>query len=319
MLRTLLVSSLTMALVAPTASGTPPAETRYEFTQVHMGMPVRLVLHASDPALARAGAESAFARIRTLEQIFSDYRPDSDVSKLTGSHDRAAAVSADLFELLHRAIEIARLTEGAFDPTVGPLVALWREARRTGRLPAPAAIDAARERIGWHLIEFDRHHQSVRLRKDGMRVDLGGIAKGYILQEAVRTLAARGVTRTLIDAGGDVVAGDPPPDRDGWRIELPAGAGIDGRFAQRAAGLSNAALATSGPTFQSVEIDGIRYSHVVDPRTGMPLMHDRIARVIAADAATADALATALTVTALDDVPRIMNRFPGIIAAITNK
>ena len=126
-----------------------------------------------------------------------------------------------------------------------------------------------------------------------MRLDLGGIAKGYILQQALGAMVPLGVTQALVEAGGDIVVGDAPPGRDGWRIDV---AGSDAVFAARAARLTNAALATSGPTAQFVEIDGVRYSHVVDPRTGMGLTNGVTARVIARDGATADALATALTV-----------------------
>ena len=146
-----------------------------------------------------------------------------------------------------------------------------------------------------------------------MRLDLGGIAKGYILEEALHTLRSAGVRRALIEAGGDIVVGDAPPDRDGWRIDVT---GADREFAARAAKLTNAALATSGPTAQFVEIDGVRYSHVVDPRTGVGLTNHVTAHVIARDGATADALATALTVARAGDVPRLLSRFPGVRVSV---
>jgi thiamine biosynthesis lipoprotein len=301
------------------ASGAARVDPRYEFTQVHMGMPVRLVLHAPDESQARHAAATAFARIAALEQVFSDYRPDSEVSRLAARHGEPVVVSRELFDVLDRAIEIARLTGGAFDPTVGPLVVLWREARRSGRLPDHASLQAARANVGWQWVELDRRDRTVRLRRAGMRLDLGGIAKGYILQAAVRTLAARGITRVLLEAGGDIVAGDPPPGRKGWSIELPDDEAIDPTFTNRATNLSNAAVATSGATFQFIEIDGIRYSHVIDPRQGFGVTHDRVARVIAPDAATADALATALTIAGPDAVPEIMTRFPGVIAAVSER
>lgn len=301
------------------AAATPGVETRYAFAQVHLGMPVRLTLYAADEPRAREAAAVAFRRIAELEHIFSDFRPDSEVSRLAARPGEDVPVSEELFVVLNRSLEIARSTNGAFDPTVGPLVMLWREARHTDRLPERSVIDAARTRVGWTLMDLNAADRSVRLRKPGMRLDLGGIAKGYILQEAVLTMSERRITRVLVEAGGDIVAGDAPPGRAGWRVDLPAGAGIDAAFIERAAQLSNAALATSGPTFQSVEIDGIRYSHVIDPRQGLGVTHDRVARVIARDAATADALATALGVAGLDAMPDIMTRFPGVMAAISNK
>jgi thiamine biosynthesis lipoprotein len=126
-----------------------------------------------------------------------------------------------------------------------------------------------------------------------MRLDLGAIAKGFILQDALRTLRERGLRSALLEAGGDIVVGDAPPGRDGWLIDAP---GADPAFAARAAALVNAALATSGPAAQSVQLDGVRYSHVIDPRSGLGLTNGITARVIARDAATADALATAYSV-----------------------
>ncbi len=149
-----------------------------------------------------------------------------------------------------------------------------------------------------------------------MRLDFGGIAKGYILQEALRAAAAAGVTRALLEAGGDIVVGDPPPEREGWSIDAQAS---DKPFADQAGRLRNRAIATSGPTAQFVEIDGVRYSHVIDPRRGLGLTHDVVARVIAADGATADALATAATVLGPDGLQRIKERFPSALVSLSTK
>jgi thiamine biosynthesis lipoprotein len=148
-----------------------------------------------------------------------------------------------------------------------------------------------------------------------MRLDLGGIAKGYILQEALHVLRSTGVTRALVESGGDIVVGDAPPGRAGWRIDVP---GADAAFAARAATLSNAALSTSGPTAQFVQIDGVRYSHVVDPRTGVGLTNGITAHVIASDGATADALSTALTVLGPDAAGPILAGFPGVTSVFTH-
>ncbi len=259
---------------------------------MHMGMPVRIVVYAQREDADR-GARAAFATIAALEDIMSDYRPASEVRRLGARAGRWTGVSDPLFAVLARARAIAETTEGAFDPTVGPLVALWREARRTRYLPTPARLDAARQRVGWRLIELDSARQRIRLARAGMRLDLGGIAKGFILQAALGTLRSRGLSRAMLEAGGDIVVGDAPPNRDGWRIDVPD---ADTALARRAAALVNAAIATSGAASQFVEIAGVRYSHVVDPRTGVGLTNRTSATVIAPDGATADALATALTV-----------------------
>jgi thiamine biosynthesis lipoprotein len=274
-------------------------------------MPVRLLLHAPDERSALEAARAAFGRIKSLEEMMSDYRPDSELRRLEGRSGERVTVSPELFHVLRTALDVARISDGAFDPTVGPLVALWRTARREQRLPDDVAIRRAREIVGWRRIHLDSG--AVRLDTAGMRLDLGGIAKGYILQEALHTLRARGVTAALVEAGGDVVVGDAPPGRPGWTI---ATSGSDPAFAQRAGSLSNAALATSGPTAQFVEIDGVRYSHVVDPRTGLGVTSGRTVRVIASDAEIADAVATALGVTGPAGLAALQSAFPDIAVSL---
>lgn len=285
----------------------------FEFTQVHMGMPVRLVLHAAGPEAARLAAGAAFDRIAELDRMMSDYRDDSELRRLDARPQEWIPASEELFAVLARAVEIAEATGGAFDPSVAPLVALWREARKSRRLPERSRLEAARALVGWRHVQLDPPRRAVRLAKPGMRLDLGGIAKGYILAQGLRTLRARGVASALLEAGGDIVVGDAPPGRAGWRIDVPS---ASAQFGERAARLSNAALATSGPTAQFVEIEGVRYSHVVDPRTGLGVTNHVVARVIAEEAATADALATALTILGPDGVAAISTRFRGVFIDI---
>jgi thiamine biosynthesis lipoprotein len=278
-----------------------------------MGVPVRLILH-STPLTAERAARAAFARVASLDRMMSDYRDDSELRAIERHSGEFVRVSRELLEVLQRALRIAEDTEGAFDPTVGPYVALWREARRTGRMPDPRALAAARWVTGWRHVDIDENHSSIRLARPGMKLDLGGIAKGYILEKALRTLRAEGVTRALVEAGGDIVVGDPPLGRAGWTIDT---LGANETFTAHASRLTNAALASSGATFQFAEIQGIRYSHIVDPRTGLGVTTPRIARVIAADAATADALATALTVLEPDDARAVLRRFPGVRVSVS--
>jgi thiamine biosynthesis lipoprotein len=279
-----------------------------------MGLPVRVVLHAPDSDAARRAATAAFARIAILDQMMSDYRPDSELRRLEGRTGEWVPISAELYDVLRGALEISEATSGAFDPSIGPLVALWRGARQTGRLPDSPSVETARASVGWRDIHLDASRRAIRLERPGMRLDLGGIAKGYILQEARRILRSHDVTRTLIESGGDIVVGDAPPGRQGWRIDIGA---ADSGFTERASRLVNAAIATSGPTFQYVDIEGVRYSHIIDPRTGLGVTAPVIARVIADDAATADGLATALTILGEERVSAIRERFPGVMVDLT--
>jgi thiamine biosynthesis lipoprotein len=286
---------------------------RVELAEVHMGVRVRLVVHAASEAAARDAAAAAFARIRALDAVMSDYRPDSEVNRLSATSGAWVPVSDELFAVLALGRDIAEASDGAFDPTVGPLVTLWREARDAGRLPDPARVAEARARTGWAKLELDASRRAIRLASPGMRLDLGGIAKGFILDAAREALAARGVTRALLEAGGDIVAGRPPPGLPGWRIDVGR---AEGELARRAAALTDAALATSGASAQFVEIDGVRYSHVIDPRTGLGLTHDRLVHVVAPDGATADALATAAGVLGAAGIAGLRQAFPGVAIVV---
>lgn len=299
-------------LVASATHQETPAEL-YEYTQIHMGLPVRMAIYAPEREAAESAARAAFARIAALDAMMSDYRPDSELRRLSGNGNRWTPASRELLDVLDRAVAIARSTGGAFDPTVGPLVALWREARKTRQLPDSSALAAGRSKVGWRYVSVDRSRSAVRLSRAGMQLDLGGIAKGYILQEALSILEAMHLPSALIQSGGDIVVGNAPPGRDGWSIEV-AGAGPD--VASRARHLTNAALATSGPSEQFVEIGGRRYSHVIDPRTGMALTHQVTAYVIARDGATADAMATALTVLDAGGARRVLAQFPNVLASV---
>lgn len=285
----------------------------FEFRQVHMGLPVRILLYAPTERRAERAAEAAFARIAELDAVMSDYRDDSELRRLEQASGEWTPVSPDLLEVLAKAVSIARATGGTFDPTVGPLVALWRDARETARMPSGPDIEAAREAVSWKHLEVNRRRGVVRLAKKGMRLDLGGIAKGYILQQALMTLRSEGLPRALIESGGDIVVGSGPPGLAGWRVDVPdASEGVR----DRASELTNAAIATSGAEMQFVEINGVRYSHVVDPRTGLGVTHDITARVIADDAATADALATALSVAGPDGVQAVLDAYPDVVISL---
>jgi|CXWL01.1.fsa_nt_gi thiamine biosynthesis lipoprotein len=261
----------------------------HEYRQLHLGMEVRLVLHA-DQATAETAARAAYARIAELEQILSDWRPTSEVRRLTDRPGAWVAVSPELFEVMARALTMSRESGGAFDPTVGPLVALWREARRTGVAPADSAVRRALRVVGWQRIALDPARHRVRAGRAGIRIDLGGIAKGWILGEAQRTLRHHGISAMLLEAGGDLLLGGAPPGRAGWEVSVATPHG-DSTLV-----LHDIAVSTSGPSAQHVVIGGVSYSHVIDPRTGRPLTTALETTVLHADPATADALSTTITV-----------------------
>jgi thiamine biosynthesis lipoprotein len=290
-------------------ASTQAQSTRFEFSEVHMGMPVRIVLYAAQDSTARSAGRAAFLRIGQLDRDLSDYRENSELRRIERVAGDWTIVRPTTFAVLARARELAQLSQGAFDPTIGPLTRLWRSARRAGVLPAKEAIDSARALVSWQRLELDSAGRRVRLARRGMKLDLGGIAKGFILDEALGVLRGYN-TPALIEAGGDIIAGAPPPSGS-WRIEV---ANADPAFVRQAAALHDAALATSGPAAQHVTVAGRRYSHVLDPRTGAALTNGVTAYVIARSAATADALATALTVAPPERRAALVRLVPGVLS-----
>jgi thiamine biosynthesis lipoprotein len=295
-----LTAIVALLLFAGCASQKPASLQRFEFERAQMGLPFRIVLYESDPARATNAAEAVWARIADLNSKLSDYEENSELSRLSRTSGSGVAVplSNDLWRVLSRGQEIAKLSGGAFDMTVGPMVQLWRRARRQRELPTPERIAAARVASGWTNLVLSRAAEGspqALLRVPNMRLDLGGIAKGFALDEAARVLRSHRIERYLVSGGGDVLAGEAPPGGRGWRIEVAA---LDSPLAPpaRFLQLRKMALCTSGDLFQRVEIGGKRYSHIVDPRTGIGLTDHSLVTVIAPEAMTADALTKVVSV-----------------------
>jgi len=304
-------------MAVPRLFAQPQPLERYRFSREQMGTPFVVVLYAPDSMLAHKAAQAAYARIDTLNRHLSDYLTDSELNQLsaTAGTEQARPVGDDLWTVLRAAQRVAFRTEGAFDVTVGPLTRLWRWAMRRGRLPLAEELERAREAVGYRYILLDSTGQSVHLTRPAMRLDLGGIAKGYAVDEALKVLAAYGVTRALVDGGGDIRVGDPPPDESGWRIELTT-VDAEGQRNRDERILVHSAIATSGAAYRYVEVDGIRYSHILDPRTGMGLTDDRLVTVIAPTGMRADALASAVSVLGLDDGLALVAEMPGVAVRI---
>jgi thiamine biosynthesis lipoprotein len=277
------------------SSKAPPQE-RLEFTEIHMGTEFRVVLYASQRDAATTSAKGALARIGQLDQILSDYRDDSELTLLSKrSGSPAVRVGDDLWNVLARAQEVARQSEGAFDVSVGPAVRLWRRARRTRQIPAPARVSQVLPRVGFEKIVLIPQTKEVELQAKEMILDLGGIAKGYAVDEAMKVLKKGGFPRAMVIGGGEIAVGEPPPDAKGWKIALNQ-PGETSQLQREYLVLSHANVSTSGDASQFVEVDGVRYSHVIDPRNGQALTTRRQVTVVAAEGMTADACASAIGV-----------------------
>ena len=255
-----------------------------------MGSRARIVVYAeNDPTEAAA---DAFDRIAELERVLSDYDQSSEAMRLTRAPAGAwQVVSPDLLDVLVRSQRLWIASSGAFDPTVGPLTRLWRDARRSGELPSEAELAEARHATGFEHVEIDERLGRVRLSRDGMTLDFGGIGKGYAAGAALAVLRDAGFPASLVDMGGDLALGSPPPGARGWRIAIATG--LD---EQRDEWLRDVGVATSGDLERFIEIDGVRYSHIVDPRTGLGLTRRVAVAVVSPEPWFADAAASAASV-----------------------
>ena len=286
--------STALFVVLPVRADAPLA--RFEFTEPHMGTKFRIVLYAPDEATAKKASRAAFDRIAALDAMMTDYRETSELIRLCAkSGGPPVKVSEELFYVLTKAEAASRLSDGAFDVTIGPVVQLWRLCRRTQRLPEPDQLAQARAVVGWNNVVLDPKERTVKLLKAGMRLDLGGIAKGYAGDEAQKVLNMHGVTRALVAGGGDIVVSGPPPGKDGWEIAILPLVEVEGKTGPRLL-LRDGAVSTSGDANQFVEIDGKRYSHIVDPKTGIGLVGRMSATVVARDGTTADSLTKVVAV-----------------------
>jgi thiamine biosynthesis lipoprotein len=293
---------------------------RFEFSRPEMGLPFRMALYAPDRQTAETAAHAAFGRVRELNNVFTDYDSDSELSRLsqTSGQGRAVRVSEDLWLVLSRAQALAARSGGAFDITVGPYVNLWRKARRDRELPTQERLARARAAVGYQYLRLEARHRTAELLVPNMRLDLGGIAKGYALDEALRVLGRHGIRSALVSGGGDMVASGAPPGKRGWRIEV---APLDTPDAPPSefVWLADRALATSGDLFQRLEIAGRRYSHIVDPRTGVGLTDHSLVTIIAPDGTTADSLATAVSVLGPTAGLRLVNATRGAAAHLVRQ
>jgi FAD:protein FMN transferase len=274
--------------------GPKPAEalSRFEFEETHMASPFKIVLYSTDAEFARRASRAAYDRIATRDAALSNYNPYSELSRLSQTAvGRPVPVSHDLFDVLERSKRIFERSNGAFDVTISPVGRLWRRARRDRKLPDPARLAEARQLVGCDKMILDPVARTVKFKMSGMKLDVGGIAKGYASQAALDVLKTAGIQRALVAGAGDIVVGDPPPDARGWSIAV-APVVPDKTGPPLVLLLANAAVSTSGDAERFVIIDGHRYSHIINPATGMAVEDRASVTVVARDGATADALET---------------------------
>lgn len=312
------LSIAALLIVAPSSAQTA-ALRRFQYERTLMGAPVKMTLYAAEGRSANLAAEAAYQRIAELDHVLSDYKTDSELSKLsaTAGTGKAVPLSGDLWTVLKRSQRLAERSGGAFDATVGPYVRLWRRARRSKEFPSPQRLEEARQAVGWRKLKLDGSGQTARLLAPGMRLDLGGIAMGYAVDQAMAVVRRHGIEQALIDASGDILVSDPPPGEPGWKIGVAPldASGPPSRYLS----LRNAAVTTSGDAFQHVVLNGQRYSHIVDPATGLGLTVPSSVTVIASDCITADSLATTVCVLGPDKGIKLIEDTPRAAALIVRE
>ncbi len=265
-----------------------------------MGTTVDVTVHHPDARAAEDAVSLAFREAARLEGLLSAYIDESDVSGINKNAGvQPAVVAPETFYVIRQAVKYSKLSGGAFDVTVMPLVELWSGAALRGELPSEREILEAGALVDFREIILDEKNSSVMLGKKGMRLDLGAIAKGFVVDKMAEILRDAGMRGALVNAGGDIYAHGTSYGGEGWRIGLR-----HPRSPERVVdvfSVTNRAVATSGDYERFFIYEGVRYSHIIDPRSGMPARGVISATVLAGTCLEADALATILFVTGYAD------------------
>ncbi|MDO8684388.1 MAG: FAD:protein FMN transferase [Armatimonadota bacterium] len=292
-----------------------------EFKQARwlMGTVAEIDLFADSETKADAAFEAAFAEMAKIDSLMSNWKADSEISIVNREgHIRPVKVSPELMETLEASLKYSRLSRGAFDVTVGPLVRLWGFMGGEKRVPALDEIVRALRSVGYEKVLLDSGSLKVQLAGVGVYVDLGGIAKGYALDRATLTLKRLGIQRALLDLGGNIYALETRPDGKPWEVGVRNPR--DESRILTVLRLKNQAVATSGDYEKYFTINGKRYSHIIDPRTGKPAVGCVSATVVAPTAVESDALSTAVFVMGPKKGFALLKTIPGVAGiAVSDK
>ncbi|MFC5412807.1 FAD:protein FMN transferase [Larkinella bovis] len=286
---------------------------RYTFDRGLFGTEFRQIFYAPDDNTAQRIRRAVDARMDSLNVVMSDYLDGSEINRLsaTAGSGQWVRVSPSLYDVLWKAVLMARKSDGLFDPTIGPLSQLWRRAVRRKIFPTQAELRKAHRLVDYRAIAFDSIQQKIRLKKPGMRLDVGGIGQGYANDEAMKLLWQLGVPSALLDIGGDIRVSEPPPGEEGWRILTGFGADTT------TLSLKNVGITASGATHRYLDHGGKRYSHLMNPRTGLGLLYHVQTTVLAPNGTQADALTKVFSVAGIRKSKRLIRRFPGVTVWVT--
>ncbi len=291
-----IILHVTLFLIV-TNQGIGQSLQRFEFEHQQMGTQFKIILYQKNEINAQTIANQCFNKVDALNLIFSDYNEASEISQLSAAagSTKKIKVSAPLWSVIKASKRYARKSKGAFDITIGPLSKLWRSMFRRSEIFDGVKIKAAKAKTGFHKIKLFPFSKRVKLVQKGMRLDVGGIAKGYTVDAMADIIRQAGIKQFLVDGGGDLFVGDAPPQKTGWAIHIRTTNKIGTEVTQKFM-LKNTAIAASGDTYRYLEQNGKRYSHIIDPRTGYGVVDQKIINVQASSCIKADVVASILSV-----------------------
>lgn len=290
------IFSLTCALLLLAACAKSGGEEQViERAFYSMGSEMEFKLYCPQSAKCTDAVNEAHEEVQRLDYIFSNYRDDSVLAEVHLNAEKGPVkVPREFIELTRRSLEFSELTGGAFDITVGKIFELWKKAGETGNAPTKIEIENALKCVGYKKVNLFPKRGEISLNPACVRLDYGAIGKGYAVDKAVGILKKFGIRRGIVNFGGNIYALGPPPGKDGWVIGIKDP--LDSSESMIEIIVREQGVATSGDYERFFEIEGKRYSHIIDPRTGVPSTGVKSSTVVSGDAATADALATAFSV-----------------------
>ena len=283
-----------LILIALTLLAFPP-EVLIERAFLVMGTMLEFRLYCNDKEICDKAILKAYSEVKRLDDIFSNYKTESTLSRVNSfAGDGRISVPQEFIELTRRAIFFSGLTGGAFDITVGKAVEIWRQSEEKSLLPNRVELERAQDCIGFEKIKLYPREKQIELKSPCLSLDFGGIGKGYALDRAVRILRLYGVNRGIVNFGGNIYAMQPPPGAYGWDVGIRHPRDEDEVLTLLK--VEDVAVSTSGDYERYFEVNGRRFSHIIDPKDGLPVESVPSVTVIAKDATDADALSTALSV-----------------------
>jgi len=292
----ILILGFSFASAAGLRANKLPLE-RYEASVSSMGTVFTVVAYGEKKGFLASAVQLAFDESGRIDQLLSNYKPESELSRINANGaGQPLVISKEMAELLRNSLNYSRQSEGGFDITVGPLMKVWGFYRGSGKLPSSSAVDQSRKFVGYQNIELDLDGPSVRFRRSGVELDPGGIGKGYAVDRMAATLRRAGLGSFLISAGTSSIyaSGHPPQETRGWHVRIrdPAdsGATVEDLY------LKDQSLSTSGAYEKFFELEGKTYSHIMDPRTGWPASGVVSVSVLAGKTLDSEAWTTALFV-----------------------